>query len=234
MKIVVVLIQALTWAALASSGYALRVSSSTSPLKHDRKDFNQNLQAHRRLILAVPPTVTKSVAPNCVQQAGSDLEVALPEEFTVTLSVQGSGSTTQLTVPVHVVFALDSSSSMRRTDPDDLRIAASVQFVDKLSSSRGDRAGVVSWDRDIDISLPLTSNFQDVKNALNQVDDCCGTRLDVGLKEAVEIMGPRDPTVSQVIIFLTGMFNCIMPALARAFLQLSRCILNCATLLFPL
>lgn len=210
MKIVVFLIQALTWAGLASSGPSLddhHVGSSASPFKHDSKDVNERLQAHRRLILAVSPTVTKSLTPNCVEQAGSNLPEELPEEFTVTIDVQGRGSTTQLTVPVHVVFALDSSSSMQRTDPNDLRIEASLQFVDKLSAARGDRAGVVSWDRDVDLSLALTSYFESVKNELNKVDDCCGTKLDVGLEEAVDIMGARDPTVSQVIIFLTGTFQ---------------------------
>jgi len=122
-----------------------------SPLWHDRKnDVGKNKpmtsvssaaatttankdNQHRSLSLAISPTVTKSIQPECVQQANSDLPgVELPEELTVSLSVQGAGSTTQLTVPVHVIFALDSSSSMQRTDPDDLRIVASTLFVERL------------------------------------------------------------------------------------------------------
>lgn len=163
-----------------------------------------NKKNHRQLILAVPPTITKSKSADCLKQAGRTITPDLPEELTISLNVQGAGSLTQLTVPVHVVFAIDSSSSMRRTDPNGLRIEAALQFVDRLSADRNDLAGVIAWDRNIDINLPLTNDFQSVRNSLNQIDSCCGTNLDVGLEAANSAMGAFDANVLQVIVFLTG------------------------------
>jgi PKD repeat protein len=105
--------------------------------------------------------------------------------------------------PVDIIFALDSSGSMGWEDPSGIRRTGSKAFVDQLDDSK-DRAGVVSWDDNIDFSLPLTRDFSLVKTNIDNVDDSGGTSLDAGLEEAIDLLdeGGRDDSL-KVIVFLT-------------------------------
>lgn len=149
----------------------------------------------------VPPTVSKTVAPTDINVAGSGVN----EETTITLTVIGTGSTTTITVPMDVVFALDSSGSMEWNDPSDLRKTAAKDFVDKMDSSK-DQAGVVSWDYYIDFTQPLSYDFPLVKSKIDAVDSLGGTDLNVGLNGAIGVMdaNTRTETSSEVIIFLSN------------------------------
>ena len=153
-----------------------------------------------------PPTVSKIATPTDINVAGS----VMNEETTITITVVGSGNTTTTTVPMDVVFALDSSGSMQTTDPAGLRKTAAKDFVDKMDSLK-DQAGVVSWDSDIDFVQVLTNNFPLVKSNIDNVDSWGGTNLDVGLNSAISLLDTGKQTdAAWVIIFLSdgdGAYN---------------------------
>jgi Ca-activated chloride channel family protein len=154
----------------------------------------------RRLDNTQPPTVDVSVDPACVDEEGSGGD----EMFTLTLTVSGASGTSTTATPIDVVFAIDSSGSMKLNDSGGLRKTAAKSFVDKLHSSR-DTAGVVSWDTNIDFTQALSSNFTTVKGQIGNVDLSGGTNLNVGLNSAISLLDSNTRTESsvKVIIFLT-------------------------------
>lgn len=153
--------------------------------------------------------VTKTAAPTdiFVQGAGS------PDTTTVTLTVEGFGGTITETIPIDVVFAIDSSGSMLGSDPSNLRISAAKSFVDKLDSSR-DQGGVVSWDENVDFTFGLTQDFTALKTNIDNVDSAGGTDLNAGLTSAISMLDANtrvDPS-TEAIIFLTDGFGAYTPA----------------------
>lgn len=108
--------------------------------------------------------------------------------------------------PVDVVFAIDSSGSMDDSDPHGLRRTVSVDFIDDKMDASKDRVGVVSWDHKVDFSVPLSSNFDDVKSKIQEIDSEGGTYIDKGLDEAIRLLEESknpDPNAKRIIVFLT-------------------------------
>lgn len=153
--------------------------------------------------------VTKTASPTdiFVQGAGS------PDATTVTLTVQGFGGTLTETVPIDVVFAIDSSGSMTVNDPSELRLSAAKSFVDKLDSTR-DQGGVVSWDTGVNFSFGLTQDFAALKTNIDSVDASGGTNLNVGLNGAISMLdaNTRVGSSTEAIIFLTDGVGTYTPA----------------------
>lgn len=154
-------------------------------------------------------TVTKTATPAdiFVQGAGS------PDSTQITLTVQGFGGTLTETIPIDVVFSIDSSGSMTVNDPSNLRQAAAKSFVDKLDSSR-DQGGVVSWDTGVNFAFGLTQDFMALKAGIDSVDASGGTNLNVGLNAAIDMLdaNTRAGPSSKVIVFLTDGVGSYTPA----------------------
>ena len=152
-------------------------------------------------------TVIKSVNPENIflYQDGCN-----PEYTTVTISATGYGGPTSESIPVDVVFAIDSSGSMGPgtwgigNDPSNLRLTASKSFLDKLDSA-SDSAGLVAWDFTINDAFGLTHDFPLLKTHIDGVDAVGGTDLDVGLNGAITMLdaNPRVGESTEIIIFLT-------------------------------
>lgn len=146
-------------------------------------------------------SVEKSVEPSDIMLAGT----GSPDTTTVTISVTGYGGTVEDTLPLDVVFAIDSSGSMSWNDPDDLRLDAAKTFTDKLNDTR-DQAGVVSWDYYIDFTYGLSSNLTEVKNQIDLVNAIGGTNLDTGLNASIAMLdaNTRVEESVEVIVFLSN------------------------------
>jgi Mg-chelatase subunit ChlD len=102
-----------------------------------------------------------------------------------TLTVAGEGQNS--TVPIDVVLAIDSSASMTETDPTKMRLDAARSFVLRMDPAR-DRVGIVSFDDDVDFSLPPTGEYARVLEAIGGVDSDGRTDLDRGLAEAIDLL----------------------------------------------
>jgi Ca-activated chloride channel family protein len=145
-------------------------------------------------------TVERMLTPDTIYLAGSGYT---PETSTVTLSVAGYGGSITQTLPIDVVFAIDSSGSMLTNDPTGLRKDSAKSFVDQLDSSR-DTAGVISWDTGINFQYGLTDDFATLKSKIDLVDSSGGTNLNVGLDYSIRMLDNtgQDDSV-KAIIFLT-------------------------------
>lgn len=125
--------------------------------------------------------------------------------FKVNVNVTGAGGLTNTrSIPIEMVFALDSSGSMAVNDPQNRRQAASIEVIDGNLNATLDFAGVVSWDNDIDFFVPLTNDFTVANTGINNVDADGLTNLDVGIQKAIEILQASTLPVSRrAILFLT-------------------------------
>jgi Ca-activated chloride channel family protein len=150
----------------------------------------------------VDPAVTKTANPSDIWLADS---CATPQTTTITLTVTGYGGTITETLPIDVVFGIDSSGSMSWNDPSGQRKTAAKSFADKLDAAR-DQAGVASWDDNVDFTYGLSSNLTEVKNRIDNVDSSGGTNLNVGLNACIAILDTNTRTENsvEVIVFLSN------------------------------
>lgn len=145
-------------------------------------------------------TVEGMVSPDTIFLANSGYT---PDTSTVTISVAGYGGTFTETLPIDVVFAIDSSGSMDWNDPTNQRLVAAKSFVDQLDPTR-DKAGVVSWDTSINFQYGLTSDFNMLKHRIDDVDAIGSTDLNIGLRGSILMLDNTGQEGSvKVIIFLT-------------------------------
>jgi Mg-chelatase subunit ChlD len=132
-----------------------------------------------------------------------------PTSTRVQLNVAGSRHVQNITMPIDLVIAIDSSGSMEENDPNPnyTRLSAAGKLVDMLSPERGDQSGVVSWDDDIDFASALTSNSTVTKMNILNIDSSGDTDLDRGLNAAVSILDANTrenkSSSSKAIIFLS-------------------------------
>lgn len=124
----------------------------------------------------------------------------------VDVSVKGFGGTTETRSPVNVVFSIDGSGSMDENDPNDLRLAAAKDFLDKLDSQK-DSAGIVSWSGKLDLTAGLTSDYDSLKDKADTIERREGTNLNIGISSAIQMldMGFTNEAMnpSKSIVFLT-------------------------------
>lgn len=105
------------------------------------------------------------------------------------------------TAGADVVFSIDESGSMSWNDPTNLRHNASNNFIDQMDPT-SDQAGAVQWASTVIGTIPLTTNFQDVKDFINTGPASGGTNLDVGLNAAIDLLDAGRAGVQKIIIFL--------------------------------
>ena len=144
--------------------------------------------------------VTKDADPTSIMLYGT----GDPDTTTITITVTGYGGTIEDTIPIDIVFAIDSSGSMDWNDPSDLRLSAAKDFVDKLDDTR-DQVGVVSWDDGIDFTYGLSYDHTEAKNQIDNIDHSGGTSLDQGLAASIAMLdaNTRTETSVEVILFLS-------------------------------
>jgi Ca-activated chloride channel family protein len=87
-----------------------------------------------------------------------------------------------------------------------MRRIAAKSFVDRMDFySRGDKAGMVSWDDTVDFLQILTDDSDLIKNKIEDVDSSGGTDLNVGLSKAIALLdaNARTEPSTEAIIYLT-------------------------------
>ena len=106
-------------------------------------------------------------------------------------------------IPVDAAFVLDSSGSMGRNDPDDLRLDASKRFVAGLIEGE-DRAAVVDFDSNARTLQSLTTDFRSVNRSIDQVDSAGGTNIADGIDESVsEYQQNSNDSRAKIAVLLT-------------------------------
>ena len=118
-----------------------------------------------------------------------------------------------------IVFSIDSSGSMGppprevprdeypdfNRDPQNLRVMAVREFLRQLTF-RHHWVGLVSWDDKVDFSIPLTKEYSVVSDALGRVDSKGGTDLELGLRQALDLLSksPRKDARKVVLLLTDG------------------------------
>eukprot|EP00977_Amphora_coffeiformis_P007450 scaffold1619_cov161-Amphora_coffeaeformis.AAC.10 len=152
------------------------------------------------------PSQAPSLEPLSVERPPVDVDVTESCEngervFQVDLTIDGAGGINGTrTVPIEIVFALDSSGSMSSNDPQQLRQSATIDLINRLNPF-DDLASVVSWDDGIDFATPLINDFELLRTQVNSVDSSGGTDLNIGLNRAISSFTPK--ASAQAIVFLT-------------------------------
>ena len=108
-----------------------------------------------------------------------------------------------------MMFVMDTSQSLRGTDPNDYRSAGAVGLVRNLSPKSDIKIGVVSFDNKGELAQPLTSNRDLVAEALRNLPRSGSTNLAAGIQTALaELEQNGRPGSSRVIMLFTdGMSN---------------------------
>ncbi len=104
-----------------------------------------------------------------------------------------------------VALLIDESLSMRRTDPEKLRIAAAKTFVDLARrSTRIGRIAVVGFNNKARTLAPLTSPLQaeSLYRAIDRAGAIGQTDMDSALDEAWKAFG-HSPTAAKAVVLLT-------------------------------
>jgi Mg-chelatase subunit ChlD len=112
--------------------------------------------------------------------------------------------------PVDVVFSIDSSYSMEKNDPANLRLNASKAFIDELDPTK-DRAAAVSWGGKLGFKSELESNFDELKQNIERINlsdanlefSQQNTDYNIGIKEAINILDNNTKNSTKIVIFLS-------------------------------
>jgi len=127
-----------------------------------------------------------------------------PAEGETTVEVEGIASAIGGVRYIDMMFVLDTSSSLRSTDPNDFRSAGAIGLVKNLSPKSDIKIGVVSFDSKSELALRLTSDRDMVVQALRDLPRSGSTNLAAGILSALaELVQNGRPDSSRVIMLFT-------------------------------
>ena len=136
-----------------------------------------------------------------IQSPSADFSAA---EGETTVEVEGIASAIGGVSYLDMIFVMDTSSSLRGTDPDDFRSAGAVGLVRNLSPRSDIKIGVVSFDSKGELVQPMTSERDMVIETLRNLPRSGSTNLAAGLLTALrELENNGRPDSSRVIMLFT-------------------------------
>jgi Mg-chelatase subunit ChlD len=148
-------------------------------------------------------------------QGGVQIEIQSPSaDFTaaegeMTVEVEGIASAIGGVRYLDMIFVMDTSASLRGSDPEDFRSTGAVGLVRNLSPRSDIKIGVVSFDSRGELAQPLTSDRDMAVQALRDLPRSGSTNLAAGIRAALrELETNGRPDSSRVIMLFTdGMSN---------------------------
>ena len=131
------------------------------------------------------------------------------EDGATVIDVEGVASAIGGVQYLDIMFVMDTSQSLRSSDPKDFRSAGAIGLVRNLSPKSNIKIGVVSFDSKSELAQPMTSNREDVIEALRRLPRSGSTNLAAGIRAALaELERNGRPGSSRVIMLFTdGMSN---------------------------
>lgn len=148
-------------------------------------------------------------------QHGLQIEIQSPSaDFTATegettVEVEGIASAIGGVQYLDMVFVLDTSASLKKTDPRDYRSLGAIGLVKNLSPKSDVKIGVVSFAGKGELVQPMTSDRDTAAQALRDLPRSGSTNLAAGIRTALrELETNGRPGSSRVIMLFTdGMSN---------------------------
>jgi len=131
------------------------------------------------------------------------------EDGATSIEVEGIASAIGGVRYLDIMFVMDTSGSLRSSDPQDYRSLGAIGLVENLSRKSDIKIGVVSFDKKSDLAQPMTSSREHVINTLKLLPRSGSTNLAAGIETAVaELERNGRPGSSRVIMLFTdGMSN---------------------------
>lgn len=161
-------------------------------------------------LLSVLVYSASSFASDVAEKEGLQVEIQSPSadvtvfEATPTVEVEGFASAIGGVRYLDMMFVMDTSSSLRSTDPKDFRLAGAIGLVENLSPKSDINIGVVSFDKDGELAQALTSDRNTVVDALRILPQSGSTNLAAGILTALaELERNGRPDSSRVIMLFT-------------------------------
>jgi Mg-chelatase subunit ChlD len=126
-----------------------------------------------------------------------------------TVEVEGIASAIGGVRYLDMIFVMDTSTSLRGSDPADFRSQGAIGLVRNLSPRSDIKIGVVSFDNKGEVAQPLTSDRDAAISVLGDLPRSGSTNLAAGIQTALEELELHGrPGSSRVIMLFTdGMSN---------------------------
>jgi Mg-chelatase subunit ChlD len=148
-------------------------------------------------------------------QGGLQIEIQSPSadfsavEGETAVDVEGIASAIGGVRYLDMIFVMDTSTSLRSSDPRDFRSQGAIGLVRNLSPKSDIKIGVVSFDSKGELAQPLTSDRDSAIQALRDLPRSGSTNLAAGITMALnELTENGRPGSSRVIMLFTdGMSN---------------------------
>ena len=131
------------------------------------------------------------------------------EDGATSIEVEGIASAIGGVRYLDIMFVVDTSSSLRRSDPSDYRAQGAIGLVQNLSPKSDIKIGVVSFDAKSQIARSMTSDREAVMETLRLLPRAGSTNIAAGITAALaELERNGRPGSSKVIMLFTdGMSN---------------------------
>ena len=162
------------------------------------------------LAASAPGQDNQAETSSSVSSEGLQIEIQSPaDQFVASngermIDVEGVASTIGGVKYIDMMFVMDTSTSLRSTDPEDYRSAGAIGLVRNLSPRSDIKIGVVSFDSKGELAQPMTSNRNDVVRALRDLPRSGSTNLAGGIFAALEELRVHGrPDSSRVIMLFT-------------------------------
>lgn len=141
-----------------------------------------------------------------IQSPSADFSAANGE---TTVEVEGIASAIGGVRYLDMIFVMDTSTSLRNTDAKDFRSTGAIGLVRNLSPKSDIKISVVSFNNDGEVAQALTSDRDNVIQALRDLPRSGSTNLAAGILTALEELENNGrPGSSRVIMLFTdGMSN---------------------------
>ncbi|MDX1516837.1 MAG: VWA domain-containing protein [Woeseiaceae bacterium] len=170
-------------------------------------------------LIFLAAVVACGIAPVAAAQQSGDsrlqIEIQSPaadftaNEGAMTVEVEGIASAIGGVKYLDMIFVMDTSQSLRGTDPDDFRSQGAIGLIRNLSPRSDIKIGVVSFDKRGDVVQALTSDRDRAIEALRGLPRSGATNIAAGIDTALqELEDNGRPGASRVIMLFTdGMSN---------------------------
>ena len=165
-------------------------------------------------------TCASSVAeevPDSSPASQSDVQIEIQSPSTnftasegeTTVEVEGIASAIGGVRYLDMMFVMDTSQSLRGTDPKDFRSTGAIGLVKNLSPKSDIKIGVVSFDNKGKLAQALTSERGSVVQALRDLPRSGSTNLAAGIQTALEELelNGRSGSSRVIMLFTDGMSN---------------------------
>jgi Mg-chelatase subunit ChlD len=120
------------------------------------------------------------------------------------VAVRGGASIHGAVEQIDLFFVVDTSKSLRTTDPSDHRKAGVIRLVESFPAWSDVRIGVVGFDRKANLLSPLTADRSAAIAALGELGRLGTTNIAAGIREALEgFEGRGRPGAARVILLFT-------------------------------